>query len=199
MGCELARPVKASSAMNNVSRQGVWAALGILIAGLSVSLMVSATATAFRGHRVYFAQSQEPSSTVYRPHSLDVAGEGSFIVRHVHWRSWNGRAAHGRGIGGVDDCNPNCGAGTFHRAPSGSLSASLGASAATSFTRVPPSTGLDRNRQESLAAGTGAWLASHVEAWPSGVCGRASRVARGQPFRVERSSAGSSSSNRATR
>jgi hypothetical protein len=48
---------------------------------------------------VYFAQSQSPSLPVYKPATLEVAGEGSFIVTGVQWRSWSDRTAAGAGVG----------------------------------------------------------------------------------------------------
>jgi hypothetical protein len=70
-----------------------------------------------RAARVYFPQAQDPESPAYRPRTLDVAGEGSFIVERMRWRNWGSRSAHGRGIGAQDDCRPDCADGTFHRAP----------------------------------------------------------------------------------
>lgn len=67
--------------------------------------------------RTYFPQGQSPSDPVFRPRVLAVAGEGSFVVQKMHWRSWGARTAHGRGIGAQDDCVPSCAEGTFHRAP----------------------------------------------------------------------------------
>lgn len=63
---------------------------------------------------VFFAQGQSPESPAYRPRQLYVAGEGSFYVKNVTWRSWGSRTATGRGTAGVDDCSPDCGHGTFH-------------------------------------------------------------------------------------
>jgi hypothetical protein len=67
--------------------------------------------------RTYFPQGQSPSDPVFRPRVLAVAGEGSFVVQKMRWRSWEARTAHGRGIGAQDDCVPSCAEGTFHRAP----------------------------------------------------------------------------------
>ncbi len=54
---------------------------------------------------------------VYRPRTLGVAGEGSFLVERMHWSFWGHRVARGRGLGAQDDCEPDCASGTFHRAP----------------------------------------------------------------------------------
>jgi hypothetical protein len=53
-------------------------------------------------HRVYFAQSQSPSSLSYRPRTLGVAGEGSFAVKRAQYRWWTRHSArgHGRGVQG---------------------------------------------------------------------------------------------------
>jgi hypothetical protein len=66
---------------------------------------------------VFFAQAQSPESPVYRPRQLDVAGDGSFVVKSVSWRSWGAQSATGRGSAGVDDCTPDCATGRFHYAP----------------------------------------------------------------------------------
>lgn len=79
--------------------------------------IVFCDATAAAGPRTYFPQGQDPHSPVYRPHVLQVAGEGSFVVEKAHWRHWGSRTARGRGIGAQDDCVPDCADGSFHRAP----------------------------------------------------------------------------------
>jgi hypothetical protein len=49
--------------------------------------------------RVFFPQGQSTSNAAFRPGTLGVAGEGSFVVKYSKWRSWNQRAARGTGIG----------------------------------------------------------------------------------------------------
>ena len=59
----------------------------------------SFSSTASSGETVYFPQSQEASSPAYKPSTLEVAGEGSFIVEHTHWRAWSTARATGTGTG----------------------------------------------------------------------------------------------------
>ncbi len=87
----------------------------MVFCGCAVLMLVG---TALAGSpRTYFPQDQNPSDPVYKPRVLGVAGEGSFAVQGMHWRSWGSKTAHGRGIGAQDDCVPGCSDGTFHRAP----------------------------------------------------------------------------------
>lgn len=65
----------------------------------------------------YFGQAQDPADRAYKPKTLLVAGEGSFVVEKTHWSVWTNRVARGRGVGAQDDCEPDCATGTFHRAP----------------------------------------------------------------------------------
>jgi hypothetical protein len=83
---------------------------------MAVVAFLSAVAVA-QASATYFGQGQDPTSRAYRPKTLQVAGEGSFVVQKMHWSFWGGRSARGRGIGAQDDCEPDCATGTFHRAP----------------------------------------------------------------------------------
>jgi hypothetical protein len=82
----------------------------ILVALLSAAAVAQASTT-------YFGQGQEPASRAYKPRTLAIAGEGSFVVEKMHWSFWGRRSARGGGIGAQDDCEPDCATGTFHRAP----------------------------------------------------------------------------------
>jgi len=61
-------------------------------------------------------QGQQAESVSYRPRQLDLAGDGSGYVRNVTWSSWLPGTAIGSGEYGLDDCEPDCGDGTFHYA-----------------------------------------------------------------------------------
>lgn len=40
--------------------------------------------------------------------------DSNFGMQSIHWRSWGGRTARGRGVEYYNDCNPFCAAGQFH-------------------------------------------------------------------------------------
>lgn len=64
-----------------------------------------------------------------RPSRLYLAcGDGNSYVAGIRWADWAGRTAVGSGIWYVNDCKPNCAAGTFHHEP-----ATVELSARTSF------------------------------------------------------------------
>lgn len=97
-----------------------WVSASALLAFLlaaSCSVLLFPAAAGARGVVTYLPQAQEPESLAFRPHTLEVAGEGSFIVQRMRWSTWASRLARGRGIGAQDDCEPDCATGTFHRAP----------------------------------------------------------------------------------
>lgn len=51
------------------------------------------------------------------PSSIGFSGDSSNIVTHLTWSSWGPTSAVGHGMLGVDDCNPNCAAGTVTQEP----------------------------------------------------------------------------------
>lgn len=73
----------------------------MLVLLLSTILLAVAAAPSFaeaRG-RVYFPDAQSAGDPTYRPSTMLVAGDGSFIVKHARWKRWNGRTAKGHGVG----------------------------------------------------------------------------------------------------
>jgi hypothetical protein len=63
--------------------------------------------------RVYFPSSCNEAR--YKPRRIVIAcGDGNYQLRGMHWRSWNGRVARGRGFARVNDCIPYCARGHFH-------------------------------------------------------------------------------------
>jgi hypothetical protein len=53
-----------------------------------------------------------------RPRAVIIAcGDGNFQLRSMRWNRWNHRRTRGRGIAYVNDCDPYCAVGTFHRVP----------------------------------------------------------------------------------
>jgi hypothetical protein len=54
----------------------------------------------------------------YKPTTVIVTcADANFRVRGIQWSSWTRREARGRGTALVNDCDPNCAEGTFHRYP----------------------------------------------------------------------------------
>jgi hypothetical protein len=70
------------------------------------------------GSRVYFAESGEINGTVlYEPackSGCQLSGDGTSGLYNMTWPVWNGTEAVGTGTEKLDDCNPNCAAGTLH-------------------------------------------------------------------------------------
>ena len=80
-------------------------------------------------------QGQQAESASYRPRQLDLAGDGSGYVRNVTWSSWLPGTAIGSGEYGLDDCEPDCGDGTFHYARTTIVLSGPITSAAIAFSR----------------------------------------------------------------
>jgi hypothetical protein len=54
----------------------------------------------------------------YKPSTVIVTcADANFRVRGIDWSSWTGQQARGGGTALVNDCDPNCAAGTFRRYP----------------------------------------------------------------------------------
>ena len=79
------------------------------------------SASAPAGATVYFAESGDANGTVvYRPacHAgCQLSGDGTTGLWDMTWTSWTGTEAVGTGTEKLDDCNPNCAAGTLHAVP----------------------------------------------------------------------------------
>ncbi len=80
------------------------AALGLVLA---TSASASTAAPAFYGC--------QDTGALVRPKTIVVAcGDGNFSIVNIIWSRWASRSAAGRGAAHVNDCVPNCAAGTFH-------------------------------------------------------------------------------------
>jgi hypothetical protein len=70
------------------------------------------------GVTVYFAESGESNGTgLYEPackSGCELSGDGTSGLYNMTWPVWNGTDAVGTGTEKLDDCNPNCAAGTLH-------------------------------------------------------------------------------------
>jgi hypothetical protein len=52
----------------------------------------------------------------YQPSTFVVAcGDAGYQLRGLHWRHWGDRVSTATGWAAINDCNPYCAAGTFHR------------------------------------------------------------------------------------
>lgn len=62
-----------------------------------------------------------------KPASILISGDGSFYfdgrkkshnrAAPLSWSSWTATAGHGTGFAWINNCKPNCAAGTFHQYP----------------------------------------------------------------------------------
>jgi hypothetical protein len=56
-------------------------------------------------------------TTVYRPacgSGCPLSGDGTTALWNMTWTGWDSTQADGTGTEKLDDCNPNCAAGTLH-------------------------------------------------------------------------------------
>jgi len=56
-------------------------------------------------------------TTVYRPgcgSGCPLSGDGTTSLWNMTWTAWDSTQADGTGTEKIDDCNPNCAAGTLH-------------------------------------------------------------------------------------
>jgi hypothetical protein len=51
----------------------------------------------------------EPSKILF------ACADGGYYADHLHWSSWEVKRAVGRGVFHVNDCDPSCAGGTFHK------------------------------------------------------------------------------------
>ena len=52
-----------------------------------------------------------------QPSTIGISGDSTNIVSHLRWSSWGSSGAAGQGLVGVNDCQPNCAAGTVTEVP----------------------------------------------------------------------------------
>jgi hypothetical protein len=54
----------------------------------------------------------------FKPKQITLAcADSGFVIRSITWSSWTTSSASGKGTARVNDCNPNCAAGTFQSYP----------------------------------------------------------------------------------
>ena len=77
-----------------------------------------AGATQTASQQVYFAEGGDIRGTVlYQPacgSGCPLSGDGTTALWNMTWTSWDSTQADGTGTEKIDDCNPNCAAGTLH-------------------------------------------------------------------------------------
>jgi hypothetical protein len=70
--------------------------------------------------KVYIDQDQSPLAepeAVFRPTSVQIAGDGTYNLEHMTWQTWTGTQAVGTGTAEIDDCNPACANGKWYYVP----------------------------------------------------------------------------------
>jgi hypothetical protein len=82
---------------------------------LLVLLLAVAVPAALAASHVYVLQGGSPYGHAYKPHRVQVSGDGSFFITGMHWGSYSSTRATGHGTGHVDDCIPTCAGGTLHK------------------------------------------------------------------------------------
>ncbi len=75
-------------------------------------------ATTPPGREVFLAEGGDVrGTTVYRTgcgSGCGLSGDGTTALWNMTWTTWNATEAIGTGTEKIDDCNPNCAAGTLH-------------------------------------------------------------------------------------
>jgi len=70
------------------------------------------------GQEVFLAEGGDVrGTTVYRPAcdaGCPLSGDGTTALWNMTWTAWDSTQADGTGTEKIDDCNPNCAAGTLH-------------------------------------------------------------------------------------
>jgi hypothetical protein len=98
----------------------------IAIAGplLAACSSPSAAAVHHRQATVYFASGQNISNPLglnktydWKPHTVYLAGDGTYGIDKAVWLSWSASAAIARGTANITNCNPSCATGPHSYAP----------------------------------------------------------------------------------
>lgn len=84
----------------------------LLLVTIAVATLAVGTATA--AGAVYFAGAF--GGRHVKPKMLALSADGTLEVNKVHWTTWGGSTATGRGQAEYHGCTPNCGAAPDHRA-----------------------------------------------------------------------------------
>lgn len=85
----------------------------ILVVALSGLLVAGVAAASARGPRTYASSC---GKLRIRPHVIVLTcADANFQLRRLHWARWGSHRAFGHGRAVVNDCDPFCAAGHFHR------------------------------------------------------------------------------------
>jgi hypothetical protein len=81
-------------------------------------VVVASTTITLTAPEVFLAESGSVGGTsLYRPacaSGCGLSGDGTTALWNMTWSTWNSAEAAGTGTEKIDDCNPNCAAGTLH-------------------------------------------------------------------------------------
>jgi hypothetical protein len=89
-------------------------AIAAAIAAPAVAVSASANATAASTTRVVPCIGHPE---VKPGHFVLACGDGNWYLTDVHWARWTPNVGIARSTEHLDDCMPNCAAGTFHTSP----------------------------------------------------------------------------------
>lgn len=79
----------------------------------TVSLVLATAAGASRGLPLFYGCAG--TSAAVRPPSILIAcGDGNYVLATLRWSRWTATSAAGTAVAHINDCKPNCTAGTFH-------------------------------------------------------------------------------------
>jgi hypothetical protein len=66
--------------------------------------------------RVTYVTAPDCRHLKIEPHEILFAcGDGGYYVDHLTWGRWDVTSAAGRGVFHINDCDPSCAGGTFHK------------------------------------------------------------------------------------
>ncbi|HEY1596204.1 MAG TPA: hypothetical protein VGF74_12465 [Thermoleophilaceae bacterium] len=88
-----------------------------LLTGAAVAAAVAFGATAANtGAAAVTKVPRDCRHETFKPKGILIAcGDGSLFMTGMHWSSWGRKAANGVGTAHLNDCNPFCAAGHFHK------------------------------------------------------------------------------------
>jgi hypothetical protein len=89
------------------------ALLALALAALAVSF--AATALAAAPQKVYIEGDVVGQELVYRPHAIELAGDGTFAMTGIKYQSYGGPVATATARAYVRGCTPNCAEGKVVR------------------------------------------------------------------------------------
>jgi hypothetical protein len=115
----LAGCTSASSTLSPATSSSVTAGNSAGPATTPASAVAAGSSPATAGRKVFLAEGGDVRGpTVYEPGcdgaGCGLSGDGTTALFNMTWTTWNATEAVGTGTEKIDDCNPNCAAGTLH-------------------------------------------------------------------------------------